>query len=294
MGKKIARFIPFVIIMLCSIGMVMSGVESLLFSKYLRDKADTNLKKVPYIEGLKNPNHFDDDYFITNDPAETMATIAYDQKRYIMEIYDELGIQVYFVNYIMNHEHRGSKKEVREEVISYVNDVGLNPYGIYHIEAEYAYEDEDGNYISCSDCWDTELNGFIIKGSKVDEWWDTSIQKTYDNLAEYVIGYSFDLDVTSFAEVLSLFKSYGNELDTIREDYVKNDEEWANEEFIRGLLFTIIPLTVDILIVAFIVSKLKREKDKELQKILATPISTIASEEVEELKKKYDNQNGVT
>jgi len=290
MKIKISKIIMIVLFMLTAIGMIIHGIESLAFAKYLYRNVDTQVSEGISISRLNNPNPYNRDYIITNDPSEMMGDIVQGNESKLMEIYEELGIQVYVVNYLMDHNHRASKKEVRDEAYEYIISNGIDPYGIYHITAEYNHTDSNGDYISCDKCWDTSVDGYIVYGEEVDKWWTLDIQKYYEEVSNYTLGYISDLYIIDYIDVLSHMISNQNELDDLRTFYVESDKEWAREEFLKGIVFIAIPAVTLILFVFLQVSRAKSERAKRTKDILETPIATLVADEVEEIKNKYNEE----
>ena len=273
------------------VALIASGFEHLLYAKYLYDRVETTVATYIPIERLDNPNSFNRDYLLNcgrNDSSYFDINIREGQ---IREVFDELGIQLYFVDYEMEHNHRSSQQVVKDEIDEYINSIDNDLYGIYYVNARYYQDYGSPNYQYCDDCYSTEVQGYLIYGSEVDTWWSTDFQKRYEEIlttsCDYYGGYVMYDD---FIQALSLMVSEDTEISNAHDDAMKYATEEAEIEFAKAFIYIGLSLTVVVLVAITSIAKAKRLKDKATAEILSTPISSLAEEELEGLKDEYSDE----
>lgn len=274
------------------VALTASGLEHLAYAKYLYDRVETTVATYIPIERLDNPNSFNRDYLLNSGRNDSSYFDINIREGQIREVFDELGIQLYFVDYEMEHNHRSSQQVVKDEIDKYINSIDSDSYGIYYVNARYYQDYGNPDYQYCDDCYDTEVQGYLIYGDEVNSWWSTDFQKRYEEIlttsCDYYGGYVMYDD---FIQTLSLMVSEDSEVSDAHDDAVKYATEEAGVEFAKAFIYIGLSLSVVILAAIISIAKAKRLRDKATVEILNTPISSLVEEEVEDLKDRYSNEN---
>ena len=167
---KIIHWLKWIAITIFLLLFVPIGVENLLEGleysasneEYLSDKNNTV---------LENPNGFNRRYHLQLGGNLLTFYKLPDYESKLRTVYDNYGIQLYFVEYVMDYNNQNKTiSESLLEVTDYIKENGLlDPYGLYYVIAEYdAPLISDSDYDSSSKHWETEVNGLLIYGDYVE------------------------------------------------------------------------------------------------------------------------------
>lgn len=296
---KVIHWLKWVAISLLLLLFVPTGFESLTEFVHSLNKSDELALMDEDSTVLNNPNEFNRMYHIQIGGDLLTFSKLPGMESKIREVYDNYGIQLYFVEYVMDYNNlHATLNESIIEVTNYFKDNDLlDPYGMYYIVAEYDAPsfnspeyDEDVYY------WDTEIQGYVIYGDKVNKWWTTAVQREFERVAEK---YDFRLNsynnYEEYINVMSELRVQGN-LTTVVPDSV----ETSYGLLAVFIIFSICPLGIAGIILHHDIKRYREKKRKQLeeaevarfeetQRILNTPLKTLEEEQAESLLDKYND-----
>lgn len=289
----IKRFIKYTILFLIITFFAPMGVEH--FIKVLNVKSDIGSQTSKAVTArLDNPNSFNREYKISRGSLHTYYRLA-DNESKIRAIYDTFGIQLYFIEYTLDFEHPNETQEQSmTEVKEWLTTQELDPYGLYHIVAEYDIDYNSPYYDKNHRYWNSQIGVYLVYGEEVDSWWNTDVQLAFEEAADkndYRIGAYNNYE--GFVNSLYNMKVKGCNSHTF------NATTSIGLDIFAFCLFTLAPIGLFIVILVHDIKKYKRlKKEEELRKeeesrqltleILETPIKTLEEEYVESLKNKYN------
>lgn len=239
------------------------------------------------IKRLDNPDKFSRDYYWqVNGDLHSFYNLPNLESR-IREVHDKFGIQLYFIEYAMDFtEIRSSSTVLLKEVKQWISEEINDPYGLYFVLAQYVIDYDSPAYNKDIRYWDYELDGQVIFGDEVDNWWNTEVQKAFEYSA-----LDYDYTMNSYNAYEDFINSISRmELEGCKATEEEDEPNPAGDIFVF-LLFSVLPI---ILVIMYIRKEIKTHRAKkaeqqanEVKDILATPLKTLEEEYAEELKEKY-------
>lgn len=298
---KVLHWIKWIIISLVLLMFVPMGVEGLHEFVLSLDKTDEQAVMDTDKTILDNPTGFDRMYHLQFGGDLHTFTKLTTMESKIRSVYDNYGIQLYFVEYVMDYTklHTTVNESVME-VQQYLkdNDI-LKPYGIYYVVAEYdAPSFMDPDYDASVHYWQTEIAGYVIFGEEADKWWTTAVQKEFERVAEkYEFRFNSYNDYENFINVMSELRVSG-ELTTV----VPDGDDVSYAQLALFLIFAVFPIGLAGIVLHADLKRYKAAKQKmleeeerikaeETQRILNTPLRTLEEEQAEDLLNKYNDNS---
>lgn len=288
----IKRYIKYTILFLIMVFFVPIGVGQLM--EGLGSQAEsTEQAAKDGTTRLNNPNAFNREYKITHGTTRTYYRLI-DHESKLRTVYDNFGIQLYFVEYELDFENpHNSSEDALAEVKTWLVDKGIDPYGIYHIVAEYRVDYDSPSYDENIKYWNLGVDCHILYGEEVDAWWNTEIQAAFEKaclLNEYRPGTYNNYE--GFISSMYIMQIDGcNSVESITSNNITGD-------VFVFCLCTLVPIGLFCVVLAHDLRKHrqlkkqqaeeeKRRSYNEVTEILQTPIKTLEQEYAESLKDKY-------